>query len=82
MDANVNKKGRENNKYVKYFSFVLRLFHLKMKIRLWQDRGSLLLWRIVGIEAIVAIVAIVGIVAMGLWSCGGNAVFWGKRVKL
>ena len=37
VDANVKKKGRENNKYVKYFSFVLRLFHLKMKIRLWQD---------------------------------------------
>ena len=82
MNANVNKKGRENNKFVKYFSFVLRLFHLKMKIRLWRDRGCLLLWRIVAIEAIDAIDAIVGIVAMGLWVWGGNAVFWGKRVKL
>ena len=79
---------------MKYFSFVLRLFHLKMKIRLWQDSGCLLLWRIVAIEAIVAIEgieaidaidaidAIVGIVAMGAMGLEGNAVFWGKRVKL
>ena len=73
---------------MKYFSFVLRLFHLKMKIRLWQDSGCLLLWRIVAIEAIEAIeaivgieaiVAIVGIGAMELW---GKCCFLGKRVKL
>ena len=59
-----------------------------MKIRLWQDSGCLLLGRIVAIEgidaidAIDAIVGIVGIVAMGAMGLGGNAVFWGKRVKL
>ena len=72
---------------MKYFSFVLRLFHLKMKIRLWQDRGCLLLWRIVAIEAIVAIEgidaidaidAIVGIVAMGLW-VWGEMLFFGEK---
>ena len=81
MDANVKKKGRENNKYVKYFSFVLRLFHLKMKIRLWQDSGCLLLGRIVaieGIDAIDAIDAIVGIVAMGLW-VWGEMLFFGEK---
>ena len=70
---------------MKYFSFVLRLFHLKMKIRLWQDSGCLLLWLIVAIEAIEAIVgieAIVAIVGIGAMGLGGNAVFWGKRVKL
>ena len=72
---------------MKYFSFVLRLFHLKMKIRLWQDSGCLLLWRIVSIEAIVAIEgidaidaidAIVGIVAMGLW-VWGEMLFFGEK---
>ena len=78
VDANVKKKGRENNKYMKYFSFVLRLFHLKMKIRLWQDSGCLLLWRIVAIDAIDAIDAIVGIVAMGLW-VWGEMLFFGEK---
>ena len=64
---------------MKYFSFVLRLFHLKMKIRLWRDSGCLLLWRIVAIEAIVAIVAIVGIEAMELW---GKCCFLGKKGEI
>ena len=69
---------------MKYFSFVLRLFHLKMQIRLWQDSGCLLLWRIVAIEgieaidAIDAIDAIVGIVAMGLW-VWGEMLFFGEK---
>ena len=73
---------------MKYFSFVLRLFHLKMILRLWQDSGCLLLWRIVAIEAIVAIegidaidaidaiVAIVGLWGIWLW---GEMLFFGEK---
>ena len=82
VGANVKKKGRENNKFVKYFSFVLRLFHLKMKIRLWRDSGCLLLWRIVAIEAIVGIEAIVAIVGLWWLWVWGKMLFFGKKGEI
>ena len=65
-----------------------------MILRLWQDSGCLLLWRIVAIEAIEAIEgidsidaidaidAIVGIVAMEAMELWGKCCFLGKKGEI